>query len=61
MNAIDLERVTSFGVEIEGDEVYVKCIGMERGKVKLSRKAALSEEDAAAEAEAAEAAQQASN
>lgn len=45
----------------EGDEVYVKCIGMERGKVKLSRKAALSEEDAAAEAEAAEAAQQASN
>jgi polyribonucleotide nucleotidyltransferase len=44
----------------EGDEVYVKCIGMERGKVKLSRKAALSEEDAAAEAEAA-AAQQPSN
>jgi polyribonucleotide nucleotidyltransferase len=45
----------------EGDEVYVKCIGMERGKVKLSRKAALSEEDAAAEAEAAAAAQQPSN
>ncbi len=33
----------------EGDEVLVKVIGMDRGKVKLSRKAALTEEQAALE------------
>ena len=44
-----------------GDEMVVKCIGMEKGKVRLSRKAALedakeSAEDESAEAEAPEAA-----
>jgi len=33
----------------EGDEVMVKVIGLDRGKIKLSRKAALTEEEAAAE------------
>ena len=35
----------------EGDEVMVKVIGLDRGKVKLSRKAALSEEEASADDE----------
>jgi polyribonucleotide nucleotidyltransferase len=36
----------------EGDEVVVKCIGMDRGKVKLSRKQALEDEGEPAEADA---------
>jgi len=36
----------------EGDEVLVKVIGLDRGKVKLSRKAALTDSEREAEAEA---------
>ena len=36
----------------EGDEVLVKVIGMEKGKIKLSRKEALAEEQRAVESEA---------
>ncbi|MGB0264460.1 MAG: hypothetical protein ACPGCT_06595, partial [Opitutales bacterium] len=39
-----------------GDEMVVKCIGLEKGKVRLSRKAALEEaKDAAEDAPEAEA------
>ena len=38
-----------------GDEMIVKCIGMEKGKVRLSRKAALEDAKEAAEEDAPEA------
>ena len=36
----------------EGDEVLVKCIGVEKGKIRLSRKEAVADEKARKEAEA---------
>jgi polyribonucleotide nucleotidyltransferase len=42
----------------EGDEVVVKVIGMERGKIKLSRKQAILDEEERRAAEKAEATEQ---
>jgi polyribonucleotide nucleotidyltransferase len=43
-----------------GDEMVVKCLGVDKGKVRLSRKAALEEAKEAAEDEAPEATEEAS-
>ena len=46
-------------VVLEGDEVLVKCIGVEKGKIRLSRKEAEADEKARKEAEATASAEEA--